>query len=698
MKNIFVCRIAPRTHRRGMPRGTLLAPTEDINNINLNSDFRDYYSKTFGTNNIPESILLEFGQPPFEASQLLIKEDDYIILLLGSDDPDGGENQRGILGIGKVEKVHLAGSGNSARCAIKVKILIRLAHYLDNPSIKSSRYFQDSKISDIGIFGLNQAPQAHNCVRFFLPDDDQDARQNRIRAFLGMLIDIDSTIISQLKSNCADLASLIPNALPIKTDEDLIVDLIDAFASDLQSVKLRYAKHTVIRFLASMFTKRFVILTGLSGSGKTKLAQAFAHWITKPCNTAHDPFTPGAKIQSDRICYYVKNSDKLSVEFWNSQDASATKVVLPRSIIDEWILSIESNGFNIETPARTIRDAVSPISQYSPQLHSFETHLKAAAFAKIKAAGNHFGFFMRYAMIAVGADWTSNENVLGYQDALQPNLYRKPSSGALDVILSAVKDSENPYLLILDEMNLSHVERYFADLLSAIESGEEVALHASQMDLNSGDGDSIFVPAKIRLPKNLFIIGTVNVDETTYMFSPKVLDRANVIEFKASADAVEAFLDSPGKVEMDKLAGKGASYGATFVRMASSSVSPTDLALVIADGAKVAQDLKAKLMKIFNQLVPVGAEFGFRTAFEINRFFFYHAILTGPGWKFNDALDAQVIQKLMPKLHGSDRKLRPTLEALKKFCTDHDLTLSLEKTNRMLDRLTQDGFTSFAEA
>lgn len=66
-------------------------------------------------------------------------------------------------------------------------------------------------------------------------------------------------------------------------------------------------------------------------------------------------------------------------------------------------------------------------------------------------------------------------------------------------------------------MNLSHVERYFADFLSAIESGEEIPLY--------GNNDTL------TLPDNLFIIGTVNVDETTYMFSPKVLDRANTIEF-----------------------------------------------------------------------------------------------------------------------------------------------------------------------
>lgn len=340
--------------------------------------------------------------------------------------------------------------------------------------------------------------------------------------------------------------------------------------------------------VASLLTKRFLLLTGLSGSGKTKIAHAFAHWISE----------------------------------------------LPE----------------------------------------------------------------QYRLVAVGADWTSNENVLGYQDALQTKIYRKPPSGALDLILRARNDKERPYFLILDEMNLSHVERYFADILSAIESGQEIALHSAAEPLGAFEGDSLPVPATIRLPENLFIIGTVNIDETTYMFSPKVLDRANVIEFRVSADEISFFLESPAKVDMDALAGKGSAYGSTFVNAARAEVSLAQLPPEIGDGAAAAAELKLRLTELFAELAPIGAEFGFRTAFEVSRFFYHHAVLTGGGWQFKDALDAQVVQKLMPKLHGSDRKLRPTLTKLQTFCKTHDLKLSLAKTNRMLERLTQDGFTSFAEA
>ena len=85
-----------------------------------------------------------------------------------------------------------------------------------------------------------------------------------------------------------------------------------------------------------------------------------------------------------------------------------------------------------------------------------------------------------YALVPVGADWTDNRNVFGFVNHLRTT---KPEGAAkdapvyqstpvLDLILAAKGDTAHPHFLILDEMNLSHVERYFADFLSAIESKE----------------------------------------------------------------------------------------------------------------------------------------------------------------------------------------------------------------------------------
>src|SRR5690606_24773595 len=132
----------------------------------------------------------------------------------------------------------------------------------------------------------------------------------------------------------------------------------------------------------------------------------------------------------------------------------------------------------------------------------------------------------RYTVVPVRPDWTSPEPLLGYEDALLPMRRGRRAwtvPGPLQFILRAARDPRNLYLMVLDEMNLAHVERYFADVLSGIESDEAIL-----PDLHVVDGHWYPQRAGFRLPfpANLMVVGTVNVDETTYQFSPKVLDRA----------------------------------------------------------------------------------------------------------------------------------------------------------------------------
>ena len=138
----------------------------------------------------------------------------------------------------------------------------------------------------------------------------------------------------------------------------------------------------------------------------------------------------------------------------------------------------------------------------------------------------------RKAFIPVRPDWMDNKGLLGFYNILDQKYHSTP---LLDLILNAKANSDKPYFVILDEMNLAKVEYYFSDFLSIMESrtvdnpdGEKIHLHSLE-EARTHDGREI--PQKIHIPRNLFFTGTVNVDETTYMFSPKVLDRANVIEF-----------------------------------------------------------------------------------------------------------------------------------------------------------------------
>ena len=392
--------------------------------------------------------------------------------------------------------------------------------------------------------------------------------------------------------------------------EPLDAKSVGAFEQALRDAGVVVSRTLVIRMLSSLVSKNLLLLTGLAGSGKTKIAQALAHWLPSSSN-----------------CFRV---------------------------------------------------------------------------------------------VAVGADWTGNENILGYPNGLEKASYiSKPS---LDVILHAKANQAIPHFLILDEMNLSHVERYFADILSAIESDEKIHLH--QDSERKANGTTI--PAEVELPKNLFIIGTVNVDETTYMFSPKVLDRANVIEFRMDAAELEGFLGNPAKPDLSKLDGKGASFGRAFVDAAKHPVT------VSAD-VKAVYD--AEMLLLFKTLQAHGAEFGYRTAYETARFIHFYKLMgnhaDGDTTWFRGAFDCVVFQKLLPKLHGSRAKLGPVLKKLWFLCVNDaagrgadalkaaeeaarstdkkaepsvvvpagaPYPLSAEKIGRMWRLLIENGFASFAEA
>jgi len=463
-------------------------------------------------------------------------------------------------------------------------------------------------------------------------------------------------------------------------------------------------ENLAIRFIAALITKPFVILTGLSGSGKTKLALSFAKWITQ--GNAGNPkstFSLGEIVNSNRVAYEVTGTDSVAVTF--TQRETGTKATLPYELINEWINVIKENNFTPETATRKIREAVETNTKYSTQLNSFETHLKAAAFqlmSRVTTGGTLAEESSSVCLLPVGADWTNREPILGYPNALVPDTYAVPENGALQLILEAANNPDRPYFLILDEMNLSHVERYFADFLSAMESKEPIFLHSGITNYNG-------IPPSINLPNNLFIIGTVNIDETTYMFSPKVLDRANVIEFRVDEPEMKKFLNGRTIVDFDKLYGQGISMANDFLFKSANKFQNSDKN----------ENVNDDLLNFFNELKPVGAEFGYRTASEIVRFVEVCNQLNLK-WTTNQILDAAIMQKLLPKLHGSRRKLEPSLKSLAELCL-HDKSLaadslnpkkvinfeddkaikfpiSLEKIRRMNISLINNNFTSYAEA
>ena len=260
----------------------------------------------------------------------------------------------------------------------------------------------------------------------------------------------------------------------------------------------------------------------------------------------------------------------------------------------------------------------------------------------------------KYQIVPVGANWTDNTNIIGYYNAITEEYQSTPSYD----LINKSKFSNNPYFLILDEMNLSHVERYFADFLSAIESKEPIPIFGKSNE-------------SLILPDNLFIIGTVNVDETTYMFSPKVLDRANTIEFDTLS--VSEYINS--NLDEDDFEGDINYLQSPLVDSDISNLNIVDLKEILSkiscDGENLLEVLTNELNSFQSKLKPAGFDFGFRVINEILRFMVV-------AWRYENSpdnwdnwqryFDAQIKQKILPKLHGSQKAIGNVLNDLFNLC------------------------------
>jgi MoxR-like ATPase len=288
-------------------------------------------------------------------------------------------------------------------------------------------------------------------------------------------------------------------------------------------------------------------------------------------------------------------------------------------------------------------------------------------------------------VVPVGADWTDNTKMLGYFNPLaNDGKGEYVKTAVLDFILLAEAHKDIPFFLILDEMNLSHVERYFSDFLSAMESGKPILLYKKP------EGCADETPETITLPDNLFVTGTVNIDETTYMFSPKVLDRANVIEFRPDMDSVLAVL---GQADSKENTIGQANLGMAEAFLKLSKAIKTDN--LTDDKIKAAKEI---LAEIYEKLQSSGFEFAYRTVKEIS-LYLKAANKLGGNADINTAIDEQVLQKILPKLHGNKKQIGKLLEDLKELFEENNMNLPLskKKIESMIDRLDKFQYASYIQ-
>lgn len=246
------------------------------------------------------------------------------------------------------------------------------------------------------------------------------------------------------------------------------------------------------------------------------------------------------------------------------------------------------------------------------------------------------------ALVAVAPNWTTNEDLIGYFNPMDGQYHDTPFSTFLRRAAEHYEEAEaagvtaRPFHLILDEMNLARVEYYFAKFLSAMEQ----RARQTQATIDLG-GNSYVI-----LPPNLFFIGTVNIDETTHGFADKVYDRAQLIEVDVSPDALRDHL-----------------------------------------GAAAYAPAMLEIWEIVRDVTP----FAFRVLDEIRT---YVSAAQEIGIPWEEALDEQLLQKILTKVKGAEQRVQHVLEQFLLKSADR-FPLSHAKATRMLETLQHHGITSY---
>ena len=536
----------------------------------------------------------------------------------------------------------------------------------------------------------------------------------------------------------------VPDVVPGGVSGTMVAPrAFDAILQALHGQGLYFPPELISNYLLALQTKRFVLLTGISGTGKTQLALAAAKQF-RPATVPVHAKAPEGAVELQVFPYMLKYH----------------RIVLPAALAANFVwpsadLAEGRTQIQVAYPGGEMALTLGRYAQL-PAVHLFFKGAFRKWFSEHLTLGDRFflqgvesedgalegaRFILprtqepatpaeHYKVVAVRPDWTDNRGLLGYYNPLT-NRYSSTPFLRLLIDANAAWEratregtSAQPFFAILDEMNLARVEHYFSDFLSCLESGQPIELHDDPAIEEGENEDAVAVPRRLPIAPNLFFTGTVNVDETTSMFSPKVLDRAFTIELNQ--------VDLAGF----GLAGGAASGGGSPLSLQGFDGTlggwrKPDTADWQAFGDLLGGTLRQVVVDLNDLLAGGQRHFGYRVAVEIARFVLLAGEQAGKGtevlWA---ALDLAILEKVLPKFHGTQGELGEILAAVGHFALSgahapvppvantflHDWALrggalvwmgalpgaqeprlprTAAKVWSMLHRLQEQGFTSF---
>lgn len=277
-----------------------------------------------------------------------------------------------------------------------------------------------------------------------------------------------------------------------------------------------------------------------------------------------------------------------------------------------------------------------------------------------------------YLAIPVRPDWLDDRDLVGAFNAIARR-FEPSSCGLIEHLVAAADDKKRNgggiFLVCLDEMNLARVEHYFAQFLSVLELPPEqrkISLFAGELL----DRDDPYLPyEKVPIGDNVRFMGTVNIDETTHFFSPKVLDRSQVATFAAP----------------DLSAQRPVARSGTLPRLRPVELPTFTSWIRPGNRETTARDF---LLKINSILRKARFGLGYR---QFDRMLMYVAS-SRPFLAENTALDYQLTQVVLPRLRSASPSYRDALENLRAEVSPERYPRAADFLTRMLEEPNENDF------
>lgn len=318
-----------------------------------------------------------------------------------------------------------------------------------------------------------------------------------------------------------------------------------------------------------------------------------------------------------------------------------------------------------------------------------------------------------FCMVQVKPNWHDSSELIGYVSRLNGEKF--VVGPFLRFLAAAIKDPDTPYFLCLDEMNLAPVEQYFAEYLSVIESRKlnpdgiittDPIIEYENTDAYGSLIDQLFDTPEERkayktdeggkrltIPQNLFVVGTVNMDETTFSFSRKVLDRAMTIEMN----------------EVDLHGGLERGAGNEIGYIGNSIIGDA------AEGCDIYEDNKELCDQVLTYLEQVNAILEgtpFKIAYRTRNEFLMYAVnrkKLDEKSQLWQSLDEMTSMKILSRIEGDEERTKKVLDDLKALVEEQiasaippteegksaSKSISAAKIEEMQKKLQATGFTSY---